>query len=153
MGPLQLFGRIGRSVITKSEDYIFSVGAQQWKSSESNFDDIREILIYDVSAKEFDLSELEIPSDELSFISITNNTEKDSLLVFGFCRYSKHLPMDIVGAMTTWICFETVHVVADNAVKDVADHWIIDVDDVLATKQYIEWKEDDGENQITNNNQ
>jgi len=161
--PLQLIGRVGRSVITRSEDYIFSVGAQKWKSSESDFDDIRKILIYDVNTNEFDLSALEIPSDQLSFISLTNNTQRDDLLVFGFCRfgpdlsgYSKHLSMDIVGLLTKWICFETVHFVADNPDKDVADHWIVDVDNILATKQCIEWKEnqkvDNGENQKTNTN-
>ena len=151
--PLNIVGRIGRSVITKNEDYVFSIGTQEWLLPQNELKNMNKILIYDINENDFKVSGSKLPSEELSFITITNNEIRDELLVYGYIHYhicnrycckneKKHkllIPIDIINFIKTWICYETVHFVADNYDQDRngADHWTIDVDQILEKKEKI----------------
>ena len=122
-------------MITKSEDYIFSIGFQRWTLS-NELVDVDRMLIYDVKAKDFKMSTSKLPSKELSFITMTNNDCRDDLLVDGYI--GNELPLDVLQCIRQWICFETIHFIADNDANNVVDHWTIDVDEVLGTKWDIQ---------------
>jgi len=144
--PLNLISRVGVTAVTKHEDFIFSIAAESRRHHTLPTMAVNDygshILVYDVHKNTFKIG-MKVPSKELSFITITSDENKDKMVTNGFvhscetCFRDCYVPGDLVDYIQNWICFETVHFIADDKKNNYtkAEHWKIDVDLLIESQE------------------
>ncbi len=93
------------------------------------------ITIYDFKTNKFRQSSIKCPKKRRFKAVMANNSQNDELLTFGFvneCFRSSQfndiqvLPYYLVKLIGNWVCYEFIHIVADDG-----KHWRLNIDTIL----------------------
>eukprot|EP01084_Bolivina_argentea_P245744 411374_1 len=112
-------------VATRNERYVIMFGG--WKRDFCYYTD--EILIYDTKNKTFHESKAKCPAKALFHATISNDTDRDSMIISGYVHSFdlKKFPICIIEFMAHFVCNQEIYLLQ----YDGGSHWKINVDDIL----------------------